>query len=107
MIFTPTAVEIVVHPHTAKARQRSTNKYNKCHTIEAFSPGDVVGIRVPREDRTATDPHRIFCRVLVVPHHNRYKLQTAHEVLNVHYPVAVLNGVTGSVFGCGSQHSGD
>jgi len=89
----PTFIEIEVHPHTAKARQRSANKYNKRHTIEAFSPGDVVSIRVPREDRTATDPYRIFCRVLAVPHHNRYKLQTAHEVLNIHYPVAVINRV--------------
>ena len=35
----------------------------------------------------------MFCRVLAIPHHNRYKLQTAHGVLNVHYPVAVLNRV--------------
>jgi len=89
-IFTPTAIEIEVHPHAAKARQRSANKYNKRHTIEAFPPGDVVSIRVPREDRAAADLHRIFCRVLAIPHHNRYKLQTAHEVLNVHYLVAVL-----------------
>jgi len=66
------------------------HKYNKRHTIEAFPPGDVVSIRVPKKDRTATDPHRIFRRALAVPHHNWYKLQTAHEVLNIHYPVTVL-----------------
>jgi len=93
MIFTPTAIEIEVHPHAAKARQRSASKNNKRHTIEAFPPGDVVSIRVSKKDRTATDPHRIFCRVLAVPHHGRYKLQTAHEVLNVHYPVSVLTRV--------------
>jgi len=38
----------------------------------------------------ATDPHRIFRRALAVPHHNWYKLQTAHEVLSIHYPVTVL-----------------
>jgi len=89
----PTAIEIEVLPHAAKVRQRSASKYNKRHAIEAFSPGDVVSIRVPREDRTATNQHRMFCRVLAAPHHNRYKLQTAHGVLNVHYPVTVLNRV--------------
>jgi hypothetical protein len=52
-----------------------------------------VSLMVPRADRTTTDPHRILCRVLSVPHHNRYKLQTSLGVLANHYPVTVLNRI--------------
>jgi hypothetical protein len=43
--------------YAAKARERACKKYNKAHTIEQFSPGDIISLKIPKEDRAATDPH--------------------------------------------------
>ncbi|KAA8892790.1 hypothetical protein FN846DRAFT_896549 [Sphaerosporella brunnea] len=85
-----TPIEREVQRHAKRARERACQKYSKQHTIKAFVPGDLVSLKVPREDRAATDSLRIFCRVLAMPHPNCYKLQTAYGVLSTHYPVSML-----------------
>jgi len=56
-----TVLEKAMQDEAAKARARSSHKYNKQHTIERFLAGDIVSLKIPREDRAATDPPRIFC----------------------------------------------
>ncbi|RFU26921.1 hypothetical protein B7463_g9412, partial [Scytalidium lignicola] len=43
---------------TQKARVRMVEKYLKKHNIQHFDIGDIVSIKVPREDRTAIDNRR-------------------------------------------------
>jgi len=50
----------------------------------------IVTLKTPREDWAATDPPRIFCRIIGENYPNRYKLQTAHGLLNNHDPVNAL-----------------
>jgi len=85
-----TVLEDAMKNQAAKARARSSHKYNKQHTIERFLAGDIVSLKIPREDRAATDPPRIFCRVMTESYPNRYKLQTAYGLLKNHYPVNAL-----------------
>ncbi|KAG0138280.1 hypothetical protein HOY82DRAFT_596549 [Tuber indicum] len=77
----------------AKARARSSNKYNKKYTIERFLVGDIVSLKIPREDRSALDPPTIICRIMAESYPNRYKLQTAFGLLKNHYPDNSLHRV--------------
>jgi hypothetical protein len=52
------------------------NKYSKKHDIQHFDIGDIVSLKVPREDRTSTDNRRLFARVLEEPYLHRYKVVT-------------------------------
>jgi hypothetical protein len=62
---------------TQKARAKMVQKYSKRHDIQHFEIGDIVSIKVPREDRTATDNRRrLFGRVLEEPYSHRYKILT-------------------------------
>jgi hypothetical protein len=45
---------------TRKARARMVLKYSKRHDIQHFGVGDIVSLKVPREDRTSTDNKRLF-----------------------------------------------
>lgn len=85
-----TELEQALQPAAAKARERSQRKYNRQHVVERFIAGDIVTLKIPREDRAATNPTRITCRVLAESYPNRYKLQTKYGVLSNHYPVTQL-----------------
>ncbi|CUS12765.1 unnamed protein product [Tuber aestivum] len=85
-----TVLEEAMQTEAAKARARSAHKYNKQHTIECFSAGDLVSLKIPTEDWAATDPPRIFSRIMAESYPNRYKLQAAHGLLKNHYPVNAL-----------------
>ncbi|KAK8912342.1 hypothetical protein VCV18_012530 [Metarhizium anisopliae] len=52
---------------TQKAKLRMMQKYSKQHTIQHFNIGDIVSVKVPREDRTSTDNRRLFGRILEGP----------------------------------------
>ncbi|OAQ58253.1 hypothetical protein VFPPC_12220 [Pochonia chlamydosporia 170] len=47
-----------------RAKLRMMQKYSKRHTIQHFNIGDIISIKVPREDRTSTDNRRLFGRIL-------------------------------------------
>jgi hypothetical protein len=61
---------------TQKARAAMAIKYSKKHDIQHFDIGDIVSIKVPREDRTSTDNRRLFARILEEPYSHRYRVLT-------------------------------
>ncbi|KAH8820753.1 hypothetical protein F5884DRAFT_827092 [Xylogone sp. PMI_703] len=67
---------------TQKARVKMIQKYSKRHKVEHFKPGDIVAIRIPKEDRTSTDNRTLWGRILTEPHSHRYKIATQYGVLN-------------------------
>ena len=85
-----TKLKQALQPAAAKARERSQRKYNRQHIVERLIAGDIVTLKMPGEDRAATDPTRITCRVLAKSYPNRYKLQNQYGVLSNHFPVTQL-----------------
>ena len=85
-----TVLEEAMQDEAAIGRARFSHQYNKQHTIERFLAGDIVSLKIPREYQAATDPPRIFCRVITESYPNRYKLQTAYGILKNYYSVNVL-----------------
>ncbi|KAF8533568.1 hypothetical protein BDD12DRAFT_810070 [Trichophaea hybrida] len=71
-------------------RAKMQRKHAKQHTIEVFLPGDLVSLKIPREDRAATNNLRVFCRVVKQSRPNRYQLLTSHGLLTNHYTVNTL-----------------
>ena len=69
------------------------DKYSKSHTIEVFSQGDIVTVKLPRRTRTSTDNKRLFARVLSTPKPHRYLVQTVHSVINRLLPTKELERV--------------
>jgi hypothetical protein len=49
-------------------------KYSKRYDIEHFKIGDIISIKIPREDRTSTDNRRLFGRILAEPYSHRYRI---------------------------------
>jgi hypothetical protein len=45
---------------TRIARIRIARKYSKRHNIQHFEVGDIVSLKVLREDRTSTDNRQLF-----------------------------------------------
>jgi hypothetical protein len=77
-------------------RDKMQKKHAKQHTIEVFLPGDLVSLKIPREDRVATDNLRVFCRVVKQSRPNRYQLLTKHGLLTNTYTVNTLLRVPSS-----------
>ena len=74
-------------------------KYGRTHTVEIFEAGDLVSLKIPRFDRSATDNLRVICRVLGQPRVNRYQLMSEHGLLDRHFPIAELLRVPRSAEG--------
>ncbi|RFU26806.1 hypothetical protein B7463_g9535, partial [Scytalidium lignicola] len=83
---------------TQKARVRMVEKYLKKHDIQHFDIGDIVSIKVPREDRTVTDNRRLFGRILDEPHSHRYKVITQSGIINRLMPTKDLRVVDKSLW---------
>ncbi|RFU25793.1 hypothetical protein B7463_g10543, partial [Scytalidium lignicola] len=81
-----------------KARVKMVEKYSKNHNIQHFEPGDIVSVKVPREDRTATDNQRLFGRILDEPHSYRYKVITQSGVINRLMPTKDLGVIDKSLW---------
>jgi hypothetical protein len=75
---------------TQRARAQMVQKYSKKHDIQHFEIGDIVSLKVPREDRTSTDNRRLFGRVLQEPHSHRYKVLTSSGIIQRLIPTKVL-----------------
>jgi hypothetical protein len=67
--------------------------YTKAYTIDQFTAGDVVTVKLPRGTRTSTDNKKIFAQVLSVQKPNRYKLQTQYGVIERLLPTKELERV--------------
>ncbi len=61
-------------------------KYSRNHNVVTFQPGEIVTLRIPKEDRASTDNHRLICMVKDIPHDERHLLQTQFGVLDRLYP---------------------
>jgi hypothetical protein len=59
-----------------KLRAQMAQKYSTRHDIQHFEIGDIVSLKVPREDKTSTDNWRPFGRILNEPYPYRYKVVT-------------------------------
>jgi hypothetical protein len=70
-----------------------SKKYSKKHDIQHFEIGDIVSIKVPREDRTSTDNRRLFARILEEPYSHRYKVITYSGVIKRLIPTKELGVV--------------
>ena len=49
-------------------------KHARQYIIITPAPGDIVILKITREDRSATDNLRTYCRVVEQKHPNRYRL---------------------------------
>ena len=78
---------------TQKARAQMAQKYSKRSDIQHFETGDVVPLKVPREDRTSTDNRRLFGRILEEPHPHRYKVLTYSGTIQRLVPTKGLGAV--------------
>jgi hypothetical protein len=83
---------------TQKAKLRMMQKYSKQHTIQHFNIGDIVSVKVPREDRTSTDNRRLFGRILEEPYAHRYKVLTTSGVIKRLIPTKGLSAVNESLW---------
>lgn len=52
-------------------------KYSRKYNIQHFDIGDIVSLKVPREDRTSTDNRHLFRCILEEPYSYRYKVLTS------------------------------
>lgn len=78
---------------TQKARAQMVQKYSKRHDIQHFEVGDIVSVKVPREDRTSTDNRRLFGRILEEPYPHRYKILTYSGIIQRLVPTKGLGMV--------------
>lgn len=68
-------------------------KYSKCDNIQHFEIGNIVSLKVPREDRTSTDNQRLFRRILYEPYPYGYKVVTLSGNLKPLIPPKELGSV--------------
>ena len=85
-----TPAERTLQSRAAHSRELMQKKHARLHTIVTLAPGDIVSLKIPREDRSATDNLRTYCRVVEQKHPNRYRLPSKHDLLVTHYPVSQL-----------------
>ena len=74
-------------------RSRMQKKYSRNHNVVTFQPGEIITLRIPKEDRASTDNHRLICMIKSIPHDGRHLLQTRFGVLDRLYPTGELNVV--------------
>lgn len=78
---------------TQNARAKMAHKYSKKHNIQHFDFGDIVFLKVPREDRTSTDNRRLFGQILDEPYSHRYKVLTCSGIIKRLMPTKELGVV--------------
>jgi hypothetical protein len=67
------------------------------YVIQYFEIGDIIFIKVPREDRTSTDNRRLFRRILKELYSYRYKILTSSKVIKRFIPIKELGIVDESL----------
>lgn len=53
----------------------------------------IVTLRIPKEDRAATDNHRVVVMIKSILHEGRHQIQTRFGILDRLYPTEELNAV--------------
>ncbi|RFU29545.1 hypothetical protein B7463_g6793, partial [Scytalidium lignicola] len=82
---------------TQNARIRMVEKYSKKHDIQHFKIGDIVSVKIPREDRTATDNRRLYAQILDEPYPHKYRIITQSGIINRLMPTKDLSVVDQSL----------
>jgi hypothetical protein len=77
-------------------QDKMQKKHAKQHTIEVFLPGDLVSLKIQREDCVAMDNLWVFCCVVKQSTLNRYQLLTKHGLVTNTYTVNTLLRVLSS-----------
>jgi hypothetical protein len=76
------------------ARDHMIKKHDKHSNIEVFSIGDIVLVKLPRVDRTATDQRKLFARVIGKDHQPpRHRIQTQFGIVDRLFPTRELKSV--------------
>jgi hypothetical protein len=83
---------------TKNARDKMAQKYSKKHDIQHFDVGDIVSLKVPREDRTSTDNRRLFGQILGEPYSHRYKVLTCSGIIKHLIPTEELGVVATAIW---------
>ncbi|KAF4632748.1 hypothetical protein G7Y89_g5377 [Cudoniella acicularis] len=78
---------------TLRARAQMVQKYSKRHDIQHFEVGDIVSVKIPREDRTSTDNKRLYGRELAEPYSHRYQILTHSGIIERLVPTKGLSVV--------------
>lgn len=65
-------------------------KHSRQKRVEAFLPGDLVSLAVPRLDRASTNPSRLLGKVIAVKHRKSYQLQSPYGILDRWFPTNQL-----------------
>jgi len=92
--------EMSARTNLATARTNMAGKYNRHHQVESFAIGQYVTIRIPREDRAATDNKRILCRVVDIAGSDGrpgYKLRCQYGLLQKMCPTSALASVSAAI----------
>ena len=88
-----TALTTRVQEFQEGVRIRMKNKYARNHKVVVFQENDIVTLRIPKEDRAATDNHRVVVMIKSIPHEGRHQIQTTFGILDRLYPTGELNAV--------------
>lgn len=88
-----TALTTRVQEFQEGVRTRMKNKYARNHKVVVFQENDIVTLRIPKEDRAATDNHRVVVMLKSILHEGRHQIQTRFGILDRLYPTGELNAV--------------
>lgn len=58
-----------------------------------FQENDIVTLRIPKEDRAATDNHRVVVIIKSIPHEDQHQIQKRFGILDRLYSTGELNAV--------------
>ncbi|KAI9680133.1 MAG: hypothetical protein M1829_001370 [Trizodia sp. TS-e1964] len=67
--------------------------YSKNHKVRVFKEGDIITLRVPREDRAATNSKQISGQIIGIPHPGKHRIQTKYGILKCLEGTKDMNGV--------------
>lgn len=70
------------------------NKYARNHKVVVFQENDIVTLQISKEDRAATDNHRVVVMIKSIPYEGRHQIQTRFGILDRLYPTGELNAIT-------------
>lgn len=66
-------------------------KYTRNHNVITSEPDDIIILHIPKEDRAATNNHRVVVMVKSIPHEGRHQIQTKFGILDRLYPTGEFN----------------
>ena len=64
------------------------------HEVITFEQDDIVILRIPKDDRAATDHDRVVVMIKSIPHEGRHQIKTKFGILDRLYPTGELNVIS-------------